>query len=98
MTDDVAERRATDSFSLAILRTSLANHRTLLAYYRTAITLSMAGVGLLHFNAVHSTFGYVTITSPVAALLAVIIGSSSYLISRREIALEARDGKADLPS
>ena len=47
---DRREKRSVENLVLAIVRTELANRRTLLSYLNTSIALLVSGVGLLRLS------------------------------------------------
>lgn len=69
---------------LAAERTRLANHRTFLAYQRTALTLFVAGVTFIRFfeHVLFEVIGWVFIP---AALVTVLVGIIRYRRIRNRI-------------
>lgn len=70
--------------SLAAERTRLANHRTFLAYQRTALTLFVAGVTFIRFfdNLIVEIIGWIFVP---AGILSVTIGVIRYRRIRNRI-------------
>ena len=58
---------------LAIDRTLLANERTLLAYLRSAVSLGIAGISIMHFAA-HGWYFWAGVACLPAGALAAAIG------------------------
>jgi len=79
---------------LALDRTKLANERTYLAYIRTFIALLAAGVGLIRL--VENTLAqYGGIVLCVLSPLFFIVGTYHFLVMRRRIREQERDGKGN---
>ncbi|MCV6585238.1 MAG: DUF202 domain-containing protein [Marinibacterium sp.] len=88
---DLAIRRAEDTVMLAVIRSDLANQRTLLAHVKTALGMSVAGLGFLKFagqDPVLSLLGVIALPVSVGVLG---LGVASFLLTRRRIRAEARD-------
>ena len=58
---------------LAIDRTLLANERTLLAYLRSAVSLGIAGLSIMHFAA-HGWYFWAGVACLPAGVLAACVG------------------------
>ena len=58
---------------LAIDRTLLANERTLLAYLRSAVSLGIAGISIMHFSA-HGWYYWAGVACLPAGALTAVIG------------------------
>ncbi|MEM6463725.1 MAG: DUF202 domain-containing protein [Pseudomonadota bacterium] len=84
---DVRERRAVENLVLAIVRTELANRRTLLSYLKTAIALFVSGAALLRLSGSNwlETIGLVLM--PVSVIV-VVVGIVDYVVLRRSIEAE----------
>ncbi|WP_298936729.1 DUF202 domain-containing protein [uncultured Ruegeria sp.] len=84
-------RREIDNMVLSVVRTELANRRTLLAYVKTALGLAIAGLGLLHFYEAQSMqVGIGLLAFPVSGLV-LVLGGLDYLRTKRLIEAEKRD-------
>jgi putative membrane protein len=71
-----------DRDELGLIRTHLANERTLLAYVRTALTFAAAGAGMIHFFP-SSLLRYAGWLLASAAGLIFVVGAVRFLIVRR---------------
>lgn len=91
---DMGEMRSVENLVLAIVRTELANRRTLLSYLNTAIVLFVSGAGLLKLSGSNwlETLGIVMM--PVSLAVA-IIGVVDYRILRRSIEAEKEKAAAE---
>ncbi|MCC3305944.1 DUF202 domain-containing protein [Sneathiella sp. HT1-7] len=87
----VADRRNVDTFKLAVHRTELANRRTLMAYFRTAIGLTAASIALLKLleDGWLTYLGWALL--PIA-LICLLIGVDDYHRVKKSINDEKRDG------
>lgn len=85
------ERRATDSAVLAVLRTELANRRTLLAYVKTFIGLLASGLAVLHFIDEGLVYRVVGVLLVVSSGFALLLGALYYRRTKREIEAERLD-------
>jgi len=81
---------------LALDRTLLANERTLLAYFRSAITLIIAGVSILHFAPYHTWFWTIGLCCVPLGILTAVIGFLRYSKMNKSIT-SAREEKSSLP-
>ncbi len=84
---DNSERRSVDNLVLAIVRTELANRRTLLSYLNTAIALFVSGAGLLKLSAIY-WLEWIGILLMPLSFVAAIIGVLDYRMLRRSINAE----------
>lgn len=73
---------------LSIQRTKLANHRTFLAYFRTAVALIVAGAGLMKFiqNDIWFSIGVACI---VLTPIVLVFGIFDYFSTKKLIQQEA---------
>ena len=69
---------------LAVDRTILANERTLLSYLRSAVSLAIAGVSIMHFVEAGWFFGVGAACLPVGAITGVV-GTLRYRTMHRSI-------------
>jgi putative membrane protein len=69
---------------LAIDRTLLANERTLMAYLRSAVSLVIAGVTILHFSSV-GWFWAVGLACIPAGVIVGLVGVARYVAMGRKI-------------
>lgn len=69
---------------LAVDRTILANERTLLSYLRSAVSLAIAGVSIMHFSDAGWFFGVGVACLPVGAITGVV-GTIRYRTMHRSI-------------
>ena len=90
---DLSERRAVDSFVLALLRTELANRRTLLAYLKTALGIAVTGFALIHFTETQSVFAIVGAAMLPVSLIVLIAGAIDFLRTKRKIQAEKLDAE-----
>ena len=77
---------------LAIDRTLLANERTLLAYLRSAISLGIAGISIMHFSA-HGWYFW----SGVACLPAGVLAAGIGIVRHRRMNARFRALRASRP-
>lgn len=91
---DMREKRSVENLVLAIVRTELANRRTLLSYLNTAIALFVSGAGLLRLSGSHWLEVIGMILMPVSLIVA-IIGVVDYSILRRSIEAEKERAAAE---
>jgi putative membrane protein len=94
--DDSPYSRFTDADlilrdELAIDRTSLANERTLLAYLRSAVSLVIAGMTIMHFSSVGWFWAVGLACLPLGVIVGVI-GVARYVTMRRSIGSIGRAG------
>lgn len=88
---DLSERRAVDSVVLALLRTEMANRRTLLAYVKTALGIAVTGFGLIHFTETQSVYATAGIALLPVSLGVLIVGAIDFIRTRRKIQSEKVD-------
>jgi len=88
------EKRSVENLVLAIVRTELANRRTLLAYLNTALALFVSGIGMLKLTEDNwlEWLGFALV--PVSIVVA-IIGVVDYLVLRRSIVAEKARAAAE---
>lgn len=77
---------------LAIDRTLLANERTLLAYLRSAVSLGIAGISIMHFAA-HGWYFWAGVACLPAGVLAALIG----IVRHRRMSAHFRALRASRP-
>jgi putative membrane protein len=79
---------------LAVMRTALANERTLLAYVRTALALGAAGAGLVSLFTTRSlrTLGWALIPIGAAVLVAGVARFANARRALRALAPPERGG------
>lgn len=90
---DVNEKRNIDSVILALLRTELANRRTLLAYIKTSLGIAITALGLLKFSEEQSSFSLIGMILIPISLLILVIGFIDYFITKHKIELEKEDAE-----
>ena len=90
---DLKQKREIDSVLMAVLRTELANRRTLLAYIKTAIGLGGVGAGLMKFADSASIFDEVGIAMIPLAGIVLLAGVIDYFKTRQTIEQEKRDAE-----
>ncbi|MEX3010205.1 DUF202 domain-containing protein [Hoeflea sp. TYP-13] len=91
---DMREKRSVENLVLAIVRTELANRRTLLSYLNTAIALFVSGAGLLKLSGSNWLEMIGIVLMPVSVVVAVI-GVVDYRILRRSIEAEKARAAAE---
>nr|WP_276562344.1 DUF202 domain-containing protein [Hoeflea prorocentri] len=91
---DVREKRSVENLVLAIVRTELANRRTLLSYLNTSIALFVSGVGLLKLSG-SSWLEWIGIVLIPVSLIVAVIGVVDYLVLRRSIENERERAAAE---
>ncbi len=91
---DMREKRSVENLVLAIVRTELANRRTLLSYLNTANALFGSGAGLLKLSGSNRLETIGIILMPVSVVVA-IIGVVDYRILRRSIEAEKARAAAE---
>ena len=91
---DTRERRSVENLVLAIVRTELANRRTLLSYLNTSIALFVSGVGLLKLSG-SQWLEWTGIGLMPISLAVAIIGIFDYRVLRRSIEAEKEQAAAD---
>ncbi|MFD2160169.1 DUF202 domain-containing protein [Rubritalea tangerina] len=86
------ERRERDDMQLALLRTSLANRRTLLTYCNASIAMCLTGVGFLKLmeHAVYTALGSVLL---VLSPLTLGLGLYDFFLTRKLIQKEKEDAR-----
>ena len=91
---DRREKRSVENLVLAIVRTELANRRTLLSYLNTSIALLVSGAGLLRLSGSNwlETVGIVLM--PVSMLVA-FVGVVDFVVLRRSIEAEKARAAAE---
>ncbi|WP_339745289.1 DUF202 domain-containing protein [uncultured Maricaulis sp.] len=87
------QKREIDGVQLALLRTELANRRTLLSYIKTALGLAVTGLGLLHFTEAQSIYAWIGALLLVVAVLTVGVGLIDYLRTKAKIQREKLDAE-----
>ncbi len=70
---------------LALVRTRLANERTLLSYIRSAMYLLLGGIALLKVQG-HGDLRLVGYLALIVSVIFVVIGTYRYVTLRRQIA------------
>ncbi len=90
---DLNERRAVDSVVLALLRTELANRRTLLAYVKTALGIAVTGLALIRFTAAQSAYEIAGMALLPVSLVVLIVGAVDFVRTRRKIQSEKLDAE-----
>jgi len=70
---------------LAIDRTSMANHRTLLAYIRTAILFMATGLSLFKLFPESRSFGIIASVSLLIAAGFLVLGTVLFFYNRKRI-------------
>ena len=91
---DSREKRSVENLVLAIVRTELANRRTLLSYLNTSIALFVSGAGLLRLSGSQWLEVIGIVLMPVSLLVA-FIGVADYSILRRSIEAEKKRAAAE---
>ncbi|WP_136661217.1 DUF202 domain-containing protein [Nitratireductor sp. XY-223] len=91
---DMRERRSVENLVLAIVRTELANRRTLLSYLNTSIALFVSGAGLLKLSG-SQWLEWVGIALMPISVAVAVIGIVDYRILRRSIEAEKQRAAAD---
>ncbi|WP_419908463.1 DUF202 domain-containing protein [Hoeflea sp.] len=91
---DTRERRSVENLVLAIVRTELANRRTLLSYLNTSIALFVSGAGLLRLSG-SAWLEWIGIALMPVSLVVAVIGIVDYSILRRSIEAEKIQAAAD---
>ncbi|OBQ51910.1 DUF202 domain-containing protein [Halodesulfovibrio spirochaetisodalis] len=81
-------KSALETFNLAVLRTELANRRTLLAFAKTSIGLAISAAGLLKFSNEGSVYELCGVALLVAAFVVLIWGVEDYRRSSKLILQE----------
>ena len=84
---DRGEKRSVENLVLAIVRTELANRRTLLSYLNTAIALLVSGAGLLRLSGSNWLEMVGIALMPVSVIVA-IVGVADFVVLRRSIEAE----------
>lgn len=87
------QKREIDGVQLALLRTELANRRTLLSYIKTALGLTVTGLGLLRFTQAQSVYAWTGAGLLVVAIVTVGIGLIDYLRTKAKIQSEKLDAE-----
>lgn len=87
------QKREIDGVQLALLRTELANRRTLLSYIKTALGLAVTGLGLLRFTEAQSIYAWIGVLLLVVAFLTVGAGVIDYLRTKAKIQFEKLDAE-----
>lgn len=77
---------------LAIDRTLLANERTLLAYLRSAVSLGLAGISIMHFAA-HGWYFWAGVACLPAGALTAVVG----IVRHRRMNAHFRTLRASIP-
>ena len=88
---DLNERRAVDSVVLALLRTEMANRRTLLAYVKTALGIAVTGFGLIRFTEPQSAYASAGMALLPVSVGVLIVGAIDFIRTRRKIQSEKLD-------
>ena len=88
---DLTERRAVDSVQLALLRTEMANRRTLLAYVKTALGIAVTGFALIRFTEAQSVFAIAGAVMLPVSLVVLILGATDFIRTKRKIEFEKVD-------
>jgi putative membrane protein len=88
---DLNERRAVDSVVLALLRTEMANRRTLLAYVKTALGIAVTGLALIRFTEAQSAYAIAGMALLPVSLGVLIVGAIDFIRTRRKIQSEKVD-------
>ena len=91
---DVREKRSVENLVLAIVRTELANRRTLLSYLNTSIALFVSGAGLLKLSGSLWLEWIGILLMPVSMVVAAI-GVIDYAVLRRSIENERERAAAE---
>ncbi len=90
---DINEKRNIDSMLLALLRTELANRRTLLAYTKTALGTGITALGLLKFSEEQSLFELVGMVMIPLSFIILAFGVVDFMITRKKIKTEKEDAQ-----
>ncbi len=91
---DKREKRSVENLVLAIVRTELANRRTLLSYLNTSIALLVSGVGLMRLSG-SNWLERIGIALIPVSLVVAIVGVYDYLALRRSIEAEKARAAAE---
>ena len=91
--EDLKDRRARDSILLAVLRTELANHRTLLAFIKTALGMGATAIGLLKFASEEKHYYFLGLTLIPLSIVTLFFGILYFLKSKRKIESEKNDAE-----
>ena len=78
---------------LAVIRTDLANRRTLLAYVKTALGMAIAGLGFFKFANEDPVLVTIGLAALPVALAVLVYGIVDYLRVRRAIEAERLDAQ-----
>ncbi len=84
---DRREKRSVENLVLAIVRTELANRRTLLSYLNTSIALLVSGAGLLRLSGSNWLEMIGIALMPISVIVA-IVGVFDFVVLRRSIEAE----------
>lgn len=90
---DLNERRAVDSVLLALLRTEMANRRTLLAYVKTALGIAVTGLALIRFTEAQSAYAIAGMALLPVSLVVLVVGAMDFIRTRRKIQAEKLDAE-----
>lgn len=91
---DRREKRSVENLVLAIVRTELANRRTLLSYLNTSIALLVSGAGLLRLSG-NNWLEMIGIALMPISVIVAIVGVFDYVILRRSIDAEKARAAAE---
>ncbi|MEZ5756605.1 MAG: DUF202 domain-containing protein [Emcibacteraceae bacterium] len=89
----IGEKRNIDAMLLALLRTELANRRTLLAYIKTALGTAITAIGLLKFTEEQSVYAMLGLILVPVSFIVLGVGITDYLLTKKKIENEKKDAE-----
>jgi len=89
----IGEKRNIDALLLALLRTELANRRTLLAYIKTSLGIGITAIGLLKFTDEQSIYAMLGLLLVPVSFVILAVGIVDYIMTKKKIEDEKKDAE-----
>ncbi|MCP5380943.1 MAG: DUF202 domain-containing protein [Kordiimonadaceae bacterium] len=89
----IIEKRNIDAMLLALLRTELANRRTLLAYIKTSLGTGITAIGLLKFTEEQSIYALLGLILVPVSFIILGLGITDYIKTKKKIEDEKKDAE-----
>ena len=89
----IGEKRNIDALLLALLRTELANRRTLLAYIKTSLGIGITAIGLLKFTDEQSIYAMLGLLLVPVSFVILAVGIVDYIMTKKKIENKKKDAE-----